>query len=39
MGSSFVSFNGSGYWSRDAALEVWLCLLANKIDEQSAAEP
>lgn len=31
MGSSFTSFHGHGFWTRDASIELWLYLLANEV--------
>jgi hypothetical protein len=31
MGSSFTSFHGRGFWTRDASLELWLYLLASEV--------
>lgn len=39
MGSSFVNFKGSGYWSPDAPLEVWLRFLADKVRDLPSADP
>lgn len=37
MSSSFVSYAGRGYWARDAALEVWLWLLAEQVEGVASA--
>ncbi|MBC8101546.1 MAG: hypothetical protein H7Z41_03030 [Cytophagales bacterium] len=39
MGSSFVSYQSKGYWSRDALLEGWLRFLADKVKVLPAADP
>jgi hypothetical protein len=33
MGSSFIDFNGSGFWARDTHIDLWLYLLVQEIDE------
>ena len=35
MGSSFTEFDGYGFWERDDALEVWLCVVVKQMDEES----
>ncbi len=32
LGTSFIEFNGKGFWTRDAYLEVWLGALVQEID-------
>jgi hypothetical protein len=32
VGTSFVRRGGSGFWTRDAVLELWLFLLAREVD-------
>jgi hypothetical protein len=32
LGTSFTQFNGKGFWTRDAYLEVWLGALVQEID-------
>jgi hypothetical protein len=32
MGTSFTEFRGHGFWSRDAALELWLDLMAREVE-------
>jgi hypothetical protein len=36
MGSSFTQFQGRGFWSRDAGLELWLVLLAREVRQRDA---
>jgi hypothetical protein len=31
VGSSFTRYLGRGFWSRDASIELWLCLLAQEV--------
>jgi hypothetical protein len=31
MGSSFTEYRGTGFWSRDASIELWLHLLAQEV--------
>jgi hypothetical protein len=33
MGSSFIDFNGYGFWARDTHIDLWLYLLVQEIDE------
>jgi hypothetical protein len=35
MGTSFVEYRGRGFWTRDAKIEVWLCLLAHSAREST----
>jgi hypothetical protein len=39
MGSSFVEFQGNGFWVRDSALEIWLSLLVEQIDRDPSPSP
>jgi hypothetical protein len=36
LGTSFTSYHGYGFWSRDSALELWLYLLAQEVDQMEA---
>jgi len=31
VGSSFIEYRGTGFWSRDASIELWLYLLAQEV--------
>jgi len=33
VGSSFTEYRGTGFWSRDASIELWLYLLAQEIGQ------
>lgn len=37
MGTSFVSFQNHGFWTRDASLELWLRLLAAEVERLEEA--
>ncbi len=39
MGSSFTEFGKVGFWSRDAALEVWLLFLSREAQQVASPPP
>jgi hypothetical protein len=38
MGSSFTSFRGQGFWSREGPLETWLCLVVLQLRHRSCVD-
>jgi hypothetical protein len=39
VGSSFTQYQGHGFWTRDAKIEIWLHLLVGAADRHPAPEP
>jgi len=39
MGTSFVQYNGFGFWARDAVLGDWLTSLSNELEQLPQIEP